>query len=132
MAVTLLSLQSAIQLPQFFFIFFLISVRSIPKGFFGHIFRHYHCRNFFFLSPTSITSLLSPLSLTFFSEFRQWCCRNSLLSSISQISLNSIHITNKLGFLQYSAKRLVLFCLVLFFYSFFILLRERGFLSMTL
>ena len=73
--------------------------------FFGHIFRQYHCRNSFFLSPTSVTSFLSPLSY-FFLEFRQWCCQNSLLSSFPQISLNNTYITNKLDFLPHSAKRL--------------------------
>ena len=83
---------SAIQLPQFnFFIFFLFLAISLQK--------------FLFLSPASITSFLFPLSY-FFLEFRQWCCRNSLLSSFCQISLNSTHITNKFHFLQYSTKRL--------------------------
>ena len=81
----------AIQLPQFNFFYYKFLAISLPK--------------FLFLSPTSITSFLSPLSY-FFLEFRQWCCRNSLLFSFWQISLNSTHITNKLHFLQYSAKRL--------------------------
>ena len=81
---------------QFFFLFFLIFQ-----------FRQFNCHNsifififdniiaeIIFLSPTSVTSFLSPLSY-FFSEFQQWCYRNSFLSSFCQISLNSTHITNK-------------------------------------
>ena len=83
----------AIQLPQFNFFYYKFLAISLPK--------------FLFLSPTSITSFLSPLSY-FFLEFWQWCCRNLLLSLFWQISLNSTHITNKLHFLQYSAKRLCL------------------------
>ena len=81
---------SAIQLLQFNFYFLFLAI-SLTK--------------FLFFSPTSVISFLSPLSY-FFLEFRQWCCRNSLLSSFCQISLNSTHITNKLHFLQYSTKRL--------------------------
>ena len=81
-----------IQLPQFSFLTFLFLAISLSK--------------FFFLSPTSVvTPFLSPLSY-FFSEFRQHHCRNLLLSSFYQISLNSTHIINNLHFLQYSAKRL--------------------------
>ena len=58
----------------------------------------------FFLTPT-ITSFISHLSY-FLLEFRQRCYRNLLLSSSSQITSNCTHITNKLNFLQYSAKRL--------------------------
>ena len=58
----------------------------------------------FFLTPT-ITSFISHLSY-FLLEFRQRCYRNLLLSSFSQITSNCTHITNKLNFLQYSAKRL--------------------------
>ena len=118
--VALLLPQLTIQLPQFqFFLFFINFSLVSPQfrvgqpTFFGHIFRQYHCRNFFFLSPASITSFLSPLSY-FFSEFWQWCCRNSFFSSFSQISLNRTYITNKLGFLHYSAKRLKKNCCVMY------------------
>ena len=108
------------QLPQFFYLFIYLNFGQVSPqsrvgqlAFFGHIFRQYHCRNSFFLSPPSVTSFLSPLSY-FFSEFRQWCCRNSFLSSFSQISLNRTYITNKLGFLHYSAKRLKKNCCVMY------------------
>ena len=78
------------QFRQFNFFSFFFAI-SLPK--------------LLFLSPTSVTSFLSPLSY-FFSEFWHWCCQILLLSSFRQISLNNINITNKLHFLQYSAKKL--------------------------
>ena len=99
----------ALLLPQFNFIYFYffnlpILAIQLPQFkiffFFGNI-----IAEILFLSLTSVTSFLSPFSY-FFSEFWQWCCQNSLLSSFSQINLNSTHITNKLHFLQYSAKGL--------------------------
>ena len=98
-------------LPQFSFLFFIFVILH---------FRQFNCHNsiflfflflaislpkFLYLSSTSITSFLYPLSY-FFSKFWQWCCQNSFLSSFCQISLNSIHITIKLHFLQYLAKKL--------------------------
>ena len=57
-----------------------------------------------FLTPLS--HHFSLLSHPFLLEFQQRGCQNLLLSSISQITLNSTHITNKLNFLQYLAKKL--------------------------
>ena len=96
----------ALLLPQVSFLFFFFLILQFWQfNFFYYKFLAISLPKFLFLSPKSITSFLSPLSY-FFLEFRQWYCRNSLLFSFWQISLNSTHITNKLHFLQYSAKRL--------------------------
>ena len=60
----------------------------------------------YFCSPSLPSHHFSLLSLTFFSQFRQYQCRNSHLSSFFQITLNSAYITNKLHFIQCSTKRL--------------------------
>ena len=91
----------------------------------GKNFNNYITEIQFSLSP-SIISFLSPL-LYFFLEFWQYHCQNLLLSSFSQISLNSAHITNNFFFFwQYSTKRLVIlaknfFFLVIFFQKHFII-----------
>ena len=102
----------ALLLPQVSFLFFFFLILQFWQfNFFYYKFLAISLPKFLFLSPKSITSFLSPLSY-FFLEFRQWYCRNSLLFSFWQISLNSTHITNKLHFLQYSAKRLWLYILL--------------------
>ena len=60
---------------------------------------------FLAISATHNINYLYSLS-HFFLQFRQHHCRNSLSFLIFQITLNSTNITNKLNFLQYSAKRL--------------------------
>ena len=60
----------------------------------------------YFCSPSLPSHHFSLLSLTFFSQFRQYQCRNSHLSSFSLITLNRAYITNKLHFIQCSTKRL--------------------------
>ena len=75
---------STIQLPQFSFFIFVFFVFKIFQ------FLAISLPKFLFPSSTSVTSFLSPLSY-FFSEFQQWCYRNSLLSSFCQINLNSYH-----------------------------------------
>ena len=80
----------ALLLPQFSFLFlFFLILQFWQFNCHNSIFYYYKflaisLPKFLFLSPTSITSFLSPLSYFFF-EFRQWCCRNSFLSSSWQI-----------------------------------------------
>ena len=69
-------------------------------------FRQHHCRN----SEKKVRERGERSDVMEVGErkkkFWQWYCRNSFLSSFPQINLNNTHITNKLGFLQYSTKRL--------------------------
>ena len=83
--------------------------------FFGHFINlgiQFRAEGILIISLSKFNSFLTPLSHhfsllsnPFLLEFRQWDCRNLLISSISQIILNGTHITNKLDFLQYSVKR---------------------------
>ena len=79
---------SAIQLPQFSFFYFW----------------QYHCWNSFF--SLHICHIISLSSLLLFLKISATPLLKSLISSFCQISLNNTHITNKLYFLQYSAKKL--------------------------
>ena len=56
----------------------------------------------FFFSLSHFRHIISLSSLLLFLR----SCRNLLLFSFPQVHLNNTHITNKLNFLQYSAKRL--------------------------
>ena len=99
--------------------------------FFSH-FQQLGCHNSYFFSPHSpiisatwlsqlvsfqpisgsknfgneITEIQTFLSHTFCQNFSNTIAKIHSLSSVSQITLNSTHITNKLDFLQYLAKRL--------------------------
>ena len=84
---------SATPLPQFLFLSLSLSFWG-KTCILGKNFNNYITEIQFSLSP-SIISFLSPL-LYFFLEFWQYHCRNLLLSSFPQISLNSVHITNKI------------------------------------
>ena len=79
------------ELPQLQIFSLLISTMVLPRFI------------FFSLSPPFVTSCFSSLSY-FFSEFQQQHYQNLHLTSFCQISLNSTNITNKLHFLQHSAK----------------------------
>ena len=90
--------------PKLILIFFLSPPISGSWIFWAHKFRQSRHWNSFF--SFTITSFLSSLPFSLFSEFRQWYCQNSLPSSFFQISLNYPHTANKLNFMQYSVKRL--------------------------
>ena len=103
---------SAAWLPQFIF-----SLSSLPYNFdnlVATIGFPLGSKNFsiislskFNFSPSSITSLIFPLSHTFSCNFNINVAEIHSLSSFFQINLNNNYITNKEIFLQYLAKRLI-------------------------
>ena len=99
----------ALLLPQFnfiylFFLIFQFRQFNCHNSIFYFYFWQYHCRY-----PFSLSHIRHIISLSFLLLFLRISAMVLLKFSsllISQISLNSTHIINKLHFLQYSARRL--------------------------